>query len=105
MPLRRPDRERDIEAFFVKEAKKLGMLPIKFTSPVQRSLPDRLVLLPKGGVRFIEFKAPGAKPTPAQAALHETFRALGHPVDVIDSREGVVDWLAKAIRSTDLLGS
>lgn len=94
MPRYRPDRERDIEAFFVKEAKKLGMLPIKFTSPVQRSLPDRVVLM-KGRVRFIEFKAPGAKPTPAQAALHETFLALGHPVAVIDSREGVTAWLVR----------
>ena len=73
--------------------------------PVQRSLPDRLVLLPKEGAVHRVQGPGGQNPTPAQAALHETFRALGHPVDVIDSREGVTDWLAKAIRSTDLLGA
>lgn len=91
----RPIRERDIEARFVRQAKEAGMLPIKFTSPTQRSVPDRLVLMPDGLSRFVEFKAPGQKPTPAQAALHEAFRQLGHPVDVIDSMEGVTAWLVK----------
>ena len=34
---------------------------------------------------FIEFKAPGKKPTPLQAAWHDKLRALGFEVHVIDN--------------------
>jgi len=34
---------------------------------------------------FIEFKAPGKKPTPLQNAWHEKLRALGFTVHVIDN--------------------
>jgi hypothetical protein len=38
-----------------------------------------------GRVVFIEFKAPGKKPTPLQAAWHARLRALGFEVHVIDN--------------------
>jgi len=38
-----------------------------------------------GRVVFIEFKAPGKKPTPLQAAWHSRLRALGFEVHVIDN--------------------
>ena len=66
---------------------KYGILTDKFTSPNRRSVPDRLFCLCGGRTFFIEFKAPGKKPTAQQHRDHERRRALGHHVYVIDNIE------------------
>lgn len=81
--------ERDIESALVTHVKELGGKAEKFTSPAQRSVPDRLVTMPGGRIIFVELKAPGKTPTLAQLADHEKRRALGCDVRVIDSLEGV----------------
>ena len=45
--------------------------------------------LPGGRVFCVELKAPGKKPTPLQAKVHQSLKALGHDVYVVDSKEGV----------------
>jgi hypothetical protein len=81
--------EKDIEAHLVKHIATQGGLAYKFSSPARRSVPDRLVLLPGGEIYFVECKAPGKKPTPAQTREHEQLRTLGFNVRIIDSREAV----------------
>ena len=81
--------EKTIEATLVQRVKALGGMAEKFTSPAKRSVPDRIVTLPGGRIIFVECKAPGKKPTPAQQKDHERRRALGCEVLVIDSLEGV----------------
>jgi hypothetical protein len=61
-----PPLEKDIEAAVCKYARERGCLVYKFTSPSQRAVPDRLFVLPYGGMVFLEFKRPGQKPTPLQ---------------------------------------
>jgi hypothetical protein len=80
--------EKTVEAALVRRVKSLGGLCEKFTSPNNRSVPDRLVTLPGGRVVFVEVKAPGKKPTPLQARDHERRRALGCEVFVIDNVDG-----------------
>ena len=53
-------REKTIEAKLVKAVRIMGGLAPKFVSPGFDGVPDRLVLLPKGKIAFIELKAPGA---------------------------------------------
>lgn len=77
--------EKDIEAAFVRRVKALGGTAEKFTSPNRRSVPDRLVTLPSGVILFVELKAPGKKPTEAQARDHQRRRDLGCRVVVIDN--------------------
>ena len=81
-------REKDIEAALVRHIKAVGGLPLKFTSPGRRAVPDRLCLLPGGRVLFVELKRPGERPTPLQAHEHQRLRDLGFEVLVIDSKEG-----------------
>ena len=81
--------ERHIEAALVKRIKELGGTAEKFTSPGRRSVPDRLVSLPKGRIVFVELKAPGCKPTENQSRDHQRRRTLGCDVLVIDSYEGI----------------
>lgn len=58
--------EATIEKAVCEYAKSKGWLVYKFTSPGHLGVPDRLFILPGGKVIFIEFKAPGKEPTPAQ---------------------------------------
>lgn len=81
--------ESKIEAHLVKRVKDVGGAAYKFTSPQRRAVPDRLVLLPGGRATFVECKATGQRPTDAQAREHARLWALGFPVLVIDSIEGV----------------
>jgi len=58
----------------------------------RRNAPDVLVLMP-GAHFFVETKAPGGKPTPAQAREHERMRAAGCQVNVISTIEELDAWL------------
>jgi hypothetical protein len=82
--------EKHIEAHLIKRIKEYGGIAYKFTSPQRRSVPDRLVLLPKGEIVFVELKAPGKHPTPLQLREHARLRELGFLVLVLDSK-GAVD--------------
>lgn len=93
----KPLVETDIEKYGGSRVKHLGGWPYKFTSPARRSVPDRLNLLPippehreivARYVRFVEYKAPGKKPTTSQKEEHERLRALGFYVAVLDTLEG-----------------
>ena len=60
-------RESLIEKQVCDYARKHGWLVYKFTSPQHRGVPDRIFVSPRGVVVWMEFKAPGKKPTPLQA--------------------------------------
>lgn len=76
--------ERDIEKKVSDYAKSKGWLSYKFTSPSNRAVPDRIYLR-GGNTLFIEFKAPGKKPTKLQLHAHKQFRQHGFIVQVIDT--------------------
>jgi hypothetical protein len=58
--------ERDIEEKVGRYANARDILTRKFTSPQHRSVPDRLYTFPNGYAVYIEFKAPGKKPSDGQ---------------------------------------
>lgn len=78
--------ERDIERKACEIAKAAGWLAFKFVSPAQRGVPDR-IFIKDGRVVFIEFKAPGAKPTALQWRMINRLIAQGCEVHVCDSVE------------------
>lgn len=77
-------REKTIEQKLVREVKLRGGICPKFTSPGYDGMPDRLVILPKGHIGFVEVKAPGEKPRPIQLSRHRLLKALGVKVYVLD---------------------
>lgn len=88
--------EKKIEEKVNEYAKSKGFLVYKFTSPNRRAVPDRMYVHPSGHVSFIEFKAEGKLPTPAQVREHAKLRGHGVQVDVVDSIEQgkmVIDFL------------
>ncbi len=87
-------REKAIEAKLVKAVRFMGGLAPKFVSPGFDGVPDRLVLLPKGKIAFIELKAPGKPLRPLQMRRKKQLEALGFTVYRIDSEEqigGILD--------------
>jgi len=85
-----PMLEKEIEKEFVAHVKSIGGMADKFQSPGKRSVPDRLVTLPGGRIIFVELKAPGNKPTEAQARDHSKRRLLGCDVRVIDNLQDIL---------------
>jgi len=59
-------QESQIEKKAKAYARQHGFWVRKFKSPGNRAAPDSIFMSPKGVVFFIEFKAPGKKPTAAQ---------------------------------------
>jgi len=81
--------ERDVEGYLVKQVAKLGGKAYKFSSPSNRSIPDRICCLPRGLTKYVECKAPWKEPTPLQAKVIKYLRSLGHEVFVVDTKEKV----------------
>jgi hypothetical protein len=87
-------REKEIEKKLTQAVKNMGGICPKFVSPGFDGMPDRIVLLPKGRMAFVEVKAPGEKPRPLQMARHRLLRRLGFQVYILDSAEqigGILD--------------
>ena len=79
--------ESAIEKSVVGYARGKGWLALKFSTNGRfgsTGYPDRIFLRP-GRVLFIEFKAPGKKPTPLQTKRHEELRSFGQVVYTADS--------------------
>lgn len=81
--------EKKIEQRLVDKAKAAGGLAMKWTSPSNSGVPDRIVFLPGGRIIFVELKAPGKATTPLQDRIHGMLAGWGADVRVIDSLEKV----------------
>lgn len=85
--------ERQIESHLRGKIKNNGGMALKFISPGMSGVPDRLVLMPKGRIYFVELKAKGKKVTPKQAKVHGMLRDLGFEVLVLDSKVAVDEFV------------
>ena len=95
-------RESELERGLAQIVLGMGGVALKFVSPGNAGVPDRLVVVPgarcsacgrAGHVGLIELKAPGRRPRPLQERWLGRLGALGVPVGWADSREGVDRWL------------
>lgn len=85
--------ENAIEKYLIKSVKAVGGKCYKFVCPGHIGAPDRICIFPGGRIFFVETKAPGGKPRPAQLAFHRELAALGVTVRVIDTREKVMEFV------------
>lgn len=85
--------EKLIERKLRESVKKLGGLALKFSSPYHRGMPDRIILMPEGQTAFAELKTTGKKPTELQKKAIAELRAMGFKAEVIDSQEGLNNFL------------
>lgn len=75
--------EKDIERWLGNQLKKLGCIYMKFVSPGNDGVPDRIVVLPGGSVIFIELKATTGKLMANQRIQVARLRKQGALVFVI----------------------
>lgn len=85
--------EKTLEARLVSKVKASGGVAYKFTSPSHRGVPDRMVLMPGAHIIFVEMKSPGKRPTSLQQLEIDRLRMMGFRVLVIDSAEGVDEFI------------
>jgi hypothetical protein len=85
--------EKDIEKYLTSKVKALKGKAYKWVSPGNAGVPDRIVMIPGGRIAFVELKAPGKKPSPLQLVQHKKLGGLGFNVYVLDSKEGIDEFL------------
>jgi hypothetical protein len=83
------ESEKVIERKLVEAIKANGGMCIKLLCDNLLGLPDRLILMPHAKIAFVELKTTGQKPRRIQAFMHNKLRKLGFRVEVIDTVEGV----------------
>jgi hypothetical protein len=81
--------EKITERYLNKRVKEAGGWSLKLSSQFVAGLPDRIVLLPRGKMLFVELKSEGQKPRKIQKFIHDKLRRLGFAVYVVDTKEGV----------------
>lgn len=88
-------REKEIEQALVRKVKAKEGWCLKFASPSMTGIPDRLILLPKGKIGFVEVKRPGEKPRALQEKRIQQLRDLGYKVFVLDGKEQIENLIKK----------
>lgn len=97
------ESEKTLEARLVREIEALGGMALKYTSQFHRGIPDRIVLLPPGVLTFVELKSTGQKPTKLQMHAMDKLSMLGFDCKVIDSTEGLNEYLAAVGATLEML--
>ena len=83
------ESEKAIEAYLVRKVESCGGICLKFMSHSETGYPDRLLLLPRGRMAWVEVKSKGEKPRLIQDVRMARLRRMGFRVYVADSREKV----------------
>ena len=81
--------EKNIEQALRKSVRNAGGIALKFVSPGFAGVPDRIILMPKSRIAFVEVKAPREKPRPLQLSRHRLLKKLGFKVYVLDSMKDI----------------
>lgn len=87
--------EKDIELYLKKEVEKRNGLCLKWVSPGNAGVPDRIVIT-MAYTCFVELKRPGEKPRPLQQAWIHKLRDRHRKVYVLDSKEAVDQFIFEA---------
>ena len=85
--------ERDIERYLVDRVHELGGEAYKFTSPSHRGVFDRIVVMPRGVVWFVELKSPTGKMSRLQELFQKRLTELGQRNVVLSSRDAVNNFI------------
>lgn len=90
------EAEKVLEKKLDRIVKELGGWTLKLLPTFVSGLPDRLVLY-KGRALFVELKTTGKRARPDQVRIHKKLEHLGFEVYVIDTSEGVDEFIKRLI--------
>ena len=88
--------EKDIEQYLKTRTERAGHLCLKFTSPGEKGVPDRIVITQRN-VFFIELKKSGGKTSKLQEKWIEKLRFYRKKVFVISSKEEVDQFMQNEV--------
>ena len=87
------ESEKKTEAYLFKQMRKIKGSAHKYLCPNHRGKPDRICEFPYGLVAFVEVKSEGKEAEPHQKREHERMRERGQIVEVIDTKDGVNEFI------------
>lgn len=89
--------ESEVESYLRRRVEKAGGMCVKFLPDFARGFPDRIVLLPRGVLVWVETKRPqGGVLSPTQKVQHALLRRMGQRVEVVwtkDQADDLIDSL------------
>ena len=85
-------RERSVENYLTRLVEICGGLCLKFVSPGNAGVPDRIVIQNRQ-VWFVELKAPGKSEGSLQQYMQDQSRSAGGMCTTIDSREAAAEFV------------
>lgn len=88
-------KEKDIENYLRTQVKKLGGIAYKFISPGNVGVPDRIIIMPKGKIYFVELKTDKGKLTELQNRQIEKIRGMQQEVRILYGKDGVDDFIER----------
>ena len=99
-------RERDIEKWMREKIEQLGGVFMKWVSPGNDGVPDRIAVLPGGAVYFIELKRDGEVPTELQKWQIRRLKKLGCYAAVVtgmrEARQFIKEVTDRAVQTAQL---
>ena len=87
------DRERYIEAWLRRRIEDLGGMFLKFTSPGNDGVPDRIAIFPDGRLVFVELKAANGKLSKIQKHVCKKLIDMNQQVCVVYGMNGAKQFL------------
>ena len=87
------EREKQIEKYLRLRVEERGGVCMKFISPGQDGVPDRIVVMPSGLVYFVELKAESGKLSRIQKYQLKRLMDLNQICSVVYGKEGVMEFL------------
>ncbi len=85
--------ERELEAHFSKECKRLGVTSVKMALRFSTGVPDRMVLPKDSCAVFAELKTQTGVLSERQKLIHRQYTELGHEVVVLRSKQEITKYL------------
>lgn len=90
------ERERDIEKWLRRQIEHMGGMFMKFVSPGNDGVPDRIAIMPGGSIWFVELKASSGRLSPIQEWQINRMKELGVRVVVVKGMQGAADFIKEA---------
>lgn len=93
--------EKDIESWLGKKVESLGGLNLKFISPGNPGVPDRIYIMPDGQVWFVELKQQYGRVSGIQKWQRERFQEHGCNFRLVKGMEAAKKLVEEMICSID----
>ena len=85
--------ERDVESYLKRELSSLGCLFLKWVSPGNDGVPDRILIMPGGSVCFVEVKTKTGRMTGLQCFWQKKLRSFGCGAVTVYGMDGAKDFI------------